>query len=98
TVITPNLPEARVLAETGGITGADAPEALTEALHALGPRYVVVTGGHREEAIDLFYDGMELRAIAGERHPDGAAHGSGCTHSATLAAQLALGRSPLEAA
>ena len=34
----------------------------------------------------------------GERHPDGAAHGSGCTHSSVLAAQLALGRTPLQAA
>jgi hydroxymethylpyrimidine/phosphomethylpyrimidine kinase len=36
--------------------------------------------------------------IPGERHPDGAAHGSGCTHSSALAAQLALGLEPLEAA
>jgi len=36
--------------------------------------------------------------IEGERHADGAAHGSGCTHSSILAAQLALGRTPLEAA
>ena len=36
--------------------------------------------------------------IVGERHPDGAAHGSGCTHSSVLAAQLALGLEPLEAA
>jgi hydroxymethylpyrimidine/phosphomethylpyrimidine kinase len=36
--------------------------------------------------------------IPGERHPDGAAHGSGCTHSSVLAAHLALGFSPLEAA
>ena len=36
--------------------------------------------------------------IAGERHPDGAAHGSGCTHSSALAARLALGDAPLEAA
>jgi hydroxymethylpyrimidine/phosphomethylpyrimidine kinase len=67
-------------------------------LHALGPRAVVVTGGHRDEAIDLFYDGHELVEIPGERHPDGAAHGSGCTHSSALAAHLALGFPPLEAA
>jgi hydroxymethylpyrimidine/phosphomethylpyrimidine kinase len=36
--------------------------------------------------------------IPGERHPDGAAHGSGCTHSAVLATQLAIGKTPLEAA
>ena len=36
--------------------------------------------------------------IAGARHEDGAAHGSGCTHSSTLAAQLALGATPLQAA
>jgi hydroxymethylpyrimidine/phosphomethylpyrimidine kinase len=59
---------------------------------------VVITGGHREEATDLFYDGGSLTEIPGERHPDGAAHGSGCTHSSALAAHLALGHSPLEAA
>ncbi len=78
-------------------SGADAP-ALARAIHALGPRYVVVTGGHREQAVDLFYDGSQLSEIPGERHPDGAAHGSGCTHSSVLAAQLALGLEPLEAA
>jgi hydroxymethylpyrimidine/phosphomethylpyrimidine kinase len=94
TVITPNLPEARVLA------GADdlAPEDLARAVRALGPRNVVVTGGHREEAIDLFFDGHELVEIPGDRYADGASHGSGCTHSSALAAHLALGFEPLEAA
>ncbi len=68
------------------------------ALHALGPDYVVVTGGHRETATDLFFDGSTLTELPGERHPDGAAHGSGCTHSSTLAARLALGDDPLSAA
>jgi hydroxymethylpyrimidine/phosphomethylpyrimidine kinase len=39
-----------------------------------------------------------LEQIVGERYPDGAAHGSGCTHSSALAAHLALGATPLEAA
>ena len=96
-VITPNLPEARVLAAGEGEGGDDA-EALARALHELGPRAVVVTGGHRDEATDVFFDGEELHLIPGERHADGAAHGSGCTHSSALAAHLALGFSPLEAA
>ena len=67
-------------------------------MHELGPRFVVVTGGHTEEGTDLFFDGDEAVPIAGPRHPDGASHGSGCTHSSALAAGLALGDSPLEAA
>jgi hydroxymethylpyrimidine/phosphomethylpyrimidine kinase len=115
TVITPNLDEARVLAGEGMLDGLE----LARALHALGPRYVVITGGHRPSAgghrdagggarasaggprdpiVDLFFDGERLTEIAGVRHPDGAAHGSGCTHSATLAARLALGDEPLAAA
>jgi hydroxymethylpyrimidine/phosphomethylpyrimidine kinase len=93
TVITPNVPEARVLA------GADDEiEALARRLHELGPANVVITGGHREEATDLFFDGETFEPIPGDRHPDGASHGSGCTHSSALAAHLALGHDPLEAA
>ena len=101
TVVTPNLGEARVLAGELAGAGADEatrPEELARAIHALGPQTVVVTGGHRDEATDLFYDGEELVAIPGVRHPDGAAHGSGCTHSSALAAHLALGFTPLQAA
>ena len=95
TVITPNLPEARVLAAADEDDDA---EALAHRLYALGPAVVIVTGGHREEATDVLYDGDRIHHLAGERHPDGAAHGSGCTHSSTLAARLALGDTPLEAA
>jgi hydroxymethylpyrimidine/phosphomethylpyrimidine kinase len=75
--------------------------ALVRAILALGPDIVVLTGGHRREAIDLFLDSSapeRIVSIPGKRHPDGAAHGSGCTHSSVLAAQLALGRAPLQAA
>jgi hydroxymethylpyrimidine/phosphomethylpyrimidine kinase len=67
---------------------------------ALGPRVVVLTGGHRARVVDLLVDseGGAAVEIEGERHADGAAHGSGCTHSSVLAAQLALGHAPLEAA
>jgi hydroxymethylpyrimidine/phosphomethylpyrimidine kinase len=138
TVITPNVPEARVLAATredhrdapddrdgpeasddregtraphdrdepgapdddGGAAGArdDDVESLTRRLHDLGPTAVVVTGGHRNEATDVFFDGERFARIGGERYPDGSAHGSGCTHSSALAAHLALGYDPLEAA
>ena len=100
TVVTPNLPEARALmaqSDPDAAPGAD-PVALARAVHALGPRAVVVTGGHREQTIDLFFDGERLVEIAGERHPDGAAHGSGCTHSSVLAARLAWGDDLLQAA
>lgn len=94
-VVTPNIPEARALT---GLGEGESQAELARALVAMGPRAAVVTGGHSEEIVDVFCDGKEVVEIPGERHPDGAAHGSGCTHSSSLAAFLALGRSPLEAA
>src|SRR5579875_3470583 len=84
----------------GGRTepGDDPDDALARALLRLGPAAVVITGGHRERAADLFYDGSQLVELAGERHPARAAHGSGCTHSSVLAARLAWGDPPLTAA
>jgi hydroxymethylpyrimidine/phosphomethylpyrimidine kinase len=95
TVVTPNIPEARALA---GADPQDSQEDLAREVLALGPRAVVVTGGHSERIVDLFFDGRESAEIPGERHPDGAAHGSGCTHSSALAAHLALGAEPVAAA
>jgi hydroxymethylpyrimidine/phosphomethylpyrimidine kinase len=94
-VATPNIPEARVL--TGLGEGASQEE-LARGVVALGPKAAVVTGGHSEGLVDLFFDGEQMVEIPGERHPDGAAHGSGCTHSSALAAYLARGEGPLEAA
>ena len=97
----PNLPEARALLRAKPRRGRrddDTVEALARQIHALGPQVVVITGGHREEAIDTFFDGRRLVEIPGERYDSGAAHGSGCTHSSVLAARLARGDEPLEAA
>ncbi|MDQ6605179.1 MAG: bifunctional hydroxymethylpyrimidine kinase/phosphomethylpyrimidine kinase [Actinomycetota bacterium] len=97
TVVTPNVPEARELLAVAGMDGERDTE-LAPAVHKLGPRCVVVTGGHREQAIDTFFDGSRLVELPGERFPAGAAHGSGCTHSSVLAARLAWGDEPLQAA
>jgi hydroxymethylpyrimidine/phosphomethylpyrimidine kinase len=92
-IVTPNLHEAEVLA------GGPAPAAeLAVRIHELGAPAVVVTGGHGDLPGDTFYDGRDLVVIETERHDVRATHGSGCTHSATLAAQLARGESLLGAA
>lgn len=105
TVVTPNLAEASVLAgeASNPAAGALAEEKLValelvKKVHVLGAQFTVLTGGHRELATDIFYDGQSPVEIPGERYPDGAAHGSGCTHSSALAAHLALGYPPLQAA
>jgi hydroxymethylpyrimidine/phosphomethylpyrimidine kinase len=95
TVVTPNIPEARALSGAGE---ADSQETLAREVLALGPGAVVVTGGHSEQMVDVFYDGADAAAIEGPRHAHGAAHGSGCTHSSALAAFLARGEAPLYAA
>jgi hydroxymethylpyrimidine/phosphomethylpyrimidine kinase len=87
----------------GEVTDHEQAEALAvaRAVLSLGPDIVVLTGGHRAQAVDLFLDSAtpgRIVSIPGERHSGGAAHGSGCTHSAVLAAQLALGLAPLQAA
>jgi hydroxymethylpyrimidine/phosphomethylpyrimidine kinase len=93
TVVTPNLLEAQAL------TGSDAPPAeLAEALVGLGAPAALVTGGHGEEAADHLFDGTEHVEIPFHRRDVAATHGSGCTHSATLAALLARGLSLADAA
>ena len=92
TVVTPNLPEAEVLAGAAG-TRRDLAERIVER----GAPAVVVTGGHGAEAVDHFFDGESHLEIPVRRLDVAATHGAGCTHSATLAALLARGE-PLEAA
>jgi hydroxymethylpyrimidine/phosphomethylpyrimidine kinase len=95
TVITPNIPEARALSGLG--EGASTRE-LADALLAHGPGAVIVTGGHATDGADLLVEADGAIAIEGPRYADGASHGSGCTHSAALAAFLARGEELADAA
>jgi hydroxymethylpyrimidine/phosphomethylpyrimidine kinase len=94
TVVTPNLVEAQALTASNTVLQAE----LAEALVGLGARAALVTGGHGDEPADHLFDGSEHLEIPFERHDVAATHGSGCTHSATLAALLARGLSLPEAA
>jgi hydroxymethylpyrimidine/phosphomethylpyrimidine kinase len=92
TVVTPNLHEACALV---GLPYSDEAnrEHLAGAIHELGARAVVVTGGHGSEAIDWLFDGETHVPIEVARYGDEATHGAGCTHSAALTAFLARGES-----
>jgi hydroxymethylpyrimidine/phosphomethylpyrimidine kinase len=97
TVLTPNLPEAEALLGRPVRTLSDMHES-ARALHALGPRAVVVKGGHLEgDAVDVFFDGSLLEELPAPRIATANTHGTGCTYSAAIAARLALGDSVLDA-
>ena len=105
-IVTPNLPEAAALVGSPLQDESDCIRATRE-IHAMGPRWVVLKGGHRpviesgpagaREVIDLVYDGRELHRVSGPFLQGGPKQGTGCTLSAAIAAFLAKGRSELEA-
>ncbi|HUG84696.1 MAG TPA: bifunctional hydroxymethylpyrimidine kinase/phosphomethylpyrimidine kinase [Euzebya sp.] len=93
TVVTPNLGEVKLLT---GITVTDV-EGMTAAAHAmkaLGPQWVLIKGGHlpdNADAVDLLFDGERHIRIDGARSDTRDTHGTGCTLSAAIAANLAKG-------
>ncbi len=91
-VVTPNIPEAEVLAGMTITTDHERGEAARR-IAAYGPRYVVVKGGHATgEPVDLLFDGRALIAIAaGPRIETTNTHGTGCTFAAAITAGLAQG-------
>ena len=97
-VLTPNLPEAEALLGRRIATLADRRAAARDLL-ALGPRAVVVKGGHAEggDVVDVYWDGSDLVELQARRIPTANTHGSGCAFSAAIVAGLARGREPLEA-
>ena len=90
TVITPNLPEAALLTGRTAVS-EDELERVFQELHRWGPRYVLLTGGHRPgEPVDWLSDGSRIYTYPGRRLP-GPIHGSGCVLAASVAAALAHG-------
>jgi len=91
-LVTPNLPEAEVLA---GMRVAE-PEDMEEAarrIHTMGPRYVLVKGGHlKGDATDLLWNGRDFTRFSTPRIDSQNTHGTGCTFSAAIAAGLARGQ------
>lgn len=96
-VITPNVPEAEILT---GMTIKDfaGMEAAARKLLEMGARAVIVKGGHMERAVDVLFDGTDVVSLAGDRPKEETLHGTGCTFASAIAAQLASGRSLMEAA
>ena len=100
-VLTPNLLEAEVL--LGGRIGTlDEQREAARALATLGPRVVVVKGGHGtadsgDEAVDVVWDGTGMRELRAPRVDTGNTHGTGCTFAAAITAGLARDPSVTEA-
>jgi hydroxymethylpyrimidine/phosphomethylpyrimidine kinase len=85
------------MAEAAALTGLpvdnlDSMKAAARKLIEMGARAVVVTGGHLEKAIDVFVEGTEIESFVGDRIKPYNTHGTGCTFSSAIAANLALGR------
>jgi hydroxymethylpyrimidine/phosphomethylpyrimidine kinase len=94
TLVTPNLDEVRLLVDIE-VTDASSQRAAAEALHALGPRWVLVKGGHlrsSDRSCDLLYDGAEFHEFDSQRLPTGNDHGGGDTLATAVACALAHGR------
>ncbi len=98
-IITPNAAEASVLLDRP-VESIDQMRQAAVALCELGPRAVVITGGHlSDNAIDIVYDSESdnLRELASPKAASAGTHGSGCTFSSAIAAYLAKGSTRLEA-
>jgi hydroxymethylpyrimidine/phosphomethylpyrimidine kinase len=97
-VVTPNIPEAEVLAGMSIVTGDDR-RAAAERILTLGPTAVIIKGGHfgSPDIRDLLLDHQGFEEFVSERIVSAHTHGTGCTFSAALAAHLALGHSLREA-
>jgi hydroxymethylpyrimidine/phosphomethylpyrimidine kinase len=92
-VVTPNIPEAETLAGIRITSDEDRHQAARR-IHRLGASAVVIKGGHfhSEDIVDLLYDGHRFHPFHAPRIGGNNTHGTGCTFAASLASQLALGK------
>jgi hydroxymethylpyrimidine/phosphomethylpyrimidine kinase len=92
-VVTPNLPEAAALLDAPIADSETAMRAQGERLLALGPRAVLVKGGHGSgaESVDLLIEPTAFTRLAADRIATRNTHGTGCTLSSAIAAGLAKG-------
>lgn len=97
-VVTPNIYEAEALIGKK-IAGVDDMKSAAIDILKLGSNKVVVKGGHLEEdrATDILYDGQEFKALESQRVETKNTHGTGCTFSSAIAANIALGKEFFEA-
>jgi hydroxymethylpyrimidine/phosphomethylpyrimidine kinase len=97
-VVTPNAPEAGILAGMQ-VRNLDDLKQAAVIIHERGCRYVLAKGGHLEgDPVDILYDGETFLEMPGERVEGTPVHGTGCAFSAALAARVALGDSVPDAA
>lgn len=95
TLITPNLDEVRLLVGVD-VRDRDGQYDAAKALHALGPRYVLVKGGHLtgdDDCVDLLHDGAGFTELRGPRVATGHTHGGGDSMASAIASGLARGLS-----
>jgi len=95
TLVTPNLDEVRLLVDIDVVDSASQ-RAAAKALHALGPRWALVKGGHlrsSDSSCDLLYDGADFYEFDAPRVPTGNDHGGGDTLATAVACALAHGYS-----
>ncbi|WP_188455162.1 bifunctional hydroxymethylpyrimidine kinase/phosphomethylpyrimidine kinase [Virgibacillus oceani] len=93
-IVTPNIPEAEVLLQTKINSVEDSENAARQIVTELGAKAAVVKGGHFSEVpIDVLYDGNSLHEFSSIRYATKHTHGTGCTYSAVIAAELAKGHS-----
>ncbi len=92
-VVTPNLPEAAALLDEPVVEDEPAIRRQAERILALGPKSVLVKGGHAQgpESVDIFLDARGLRRLPAARVTTRNTHGTGCSLSSALAAGLAKG-------